>query len=54
MSVLLMQYVDHWVMISPFKWQFRVYDSGVILGLRPANDRRRYFVTTSRNGWVQA
>ena len=26
---------------------------GLILGLRPANDRRRYIVTTSRIGWVQ-
>ena len=24
------------------------------LGLRPANERRRYFVTTSLIGWVQA
>ena len=28
--------------------------SGLILGLRPANERRRYFVTTSLIGWVQA
>ena len=28
--------------------------SGLILGLRPANKRRRYFVTTSLIGWVQA
>ena len=32
-----------------------VYDiTGVILGLRPANERRRYFVTTSIIGWAQA
>ena len=31
-----------------------VYISGPILGLRPANERRRYFVTTSLIGWVQA
>ena len=29
-------------------------DTGRILGLRPANERRRYFVTTSLFGWVQA
>ena len=29
-------------------------DTGLILGLRPANERRRYFVTTSLIGWVQA
>ena len=27
--------------------------SGMILGLRPANERRRYFVTTSLIGWEQ-
>ena len=29
------------------------HDTGLILGLRPANERRRYFVTTSLNGWAQ-
>ena len=28
--------------------------SGLILGLRPANEGRRYFVTTSLIGWAQA
>ena len=28
--------------------------SGLILGLRPANEKRCYFVTTSFIGWVQA
>ena len=28
--------------------------TGLILGLRQANERRRYFVTTSLIGWVQA
>ena len=28
--------------------------AGRILGLRPANERRRYFVTTSLIGWAQA
>ena len=27
---------------------------GLILGLRPTNERRRYFVTTSLIGWAQA
>ena len=31
-----------------------VLPSGLILGLRPANDRRRYSVTTSFIGWAQA
>ena len=29
-------------------------NSGLILGLCPANERRRYFVTTSLIGWAQA
>ena len=28
--------------------------AGLILGLRPANERLCYFVTTSLIGWVQA
>ena len=28
-------------------------ESELILGLRPANERRRYFVTTSLIGWMQ-
>ena len=30
------------------------FTSGLISGLRQANERRRYFVTTSPIGWVQA
>ena len=29
------------------------WDAGLILGLRPANERRRYFVTTPLIGWAQ-
>ena len=29
-------------------------NAGVILGLRPANERQRYFVMMSLIGWVQA
>ena len=32
----------------------RQMTAGLILGLRPANERRRYFVTTSLTGWAQA
>ena len=37
------------------KWGACKYTAaaGLILGLRPANGRRRYFVTTSLIGWVQ-
>ena len=34
-------------------WKLQDY-SGLILSLRPANERRRYFVTTSLIGWEQA
>ena len=30
-----------------------IWNPGMILGLRPANERRRYFVTTSLIGWAQ-
>ena len=30
-----------------------LHNSGLILGLHPANERRRYKVTLSRIGWVQ-
>ena len=32
----------------------RKYMAGLILGLRPANEKRRHFVTTSLIGWAQA
>ena len=31
-----------------------IYISGLIIGLRPANERRRYCVMTSLIGWAQA
>ena len=31
-----------------------VYNAGLVLVLRIANERRRYFVTTSLIGWVLA
>ena len=34
------------------KWMH--VDVGLILALRSANERRRYFVTTSLFGWMQA
>ena len=39
----------------PFYDLYVLYSlSELILGLRLANERRRYFVTTSLIGWVQA
>ena len=34
-------------------WSWRWQKSGLILGLHPANERRRYKVTSSLIGWVQ-
>ena len=53
--------LPHAVCIIYFSWQphprliylITFITPGLILGLRPANERRRYFVTTSRIGWAQ-
>ena len=43
-------------LLSVFDNQQRLplHYTGLILGLRLANERRRYFVTTSLIGWAQA
>ena len=40
--------------VSHFRTEMLLAIAGLILGLRPANERRRYFVTTSLIGWAQA
>ena len=46
--------LDVWQYVF-FKFCLATSDStGLILGLLPANERRRYFVTTSLIGWAQA
>ena len=35
-------------------WISFITVTGLILGLHPANERRRYFVMASLIGWVQA
>ena len=42
------------VMVGSRSRQLRLYMAELILGFPPANERRRYFVTTSLIGWVQA
>ena len=43
---------NHWnVMMNQNQYQ---YIPGLILGLHPANERPRYFVTKSLIGWAQA
>ena len=39
--------------MTPTVWDIIVL-TGLILGLRPANERRSYFVMTSLIGWAQA
>ena len=40
--------------LYPRTWEVtKTSYAGLILGLRPANERRRYFVTTSLIGWAQ-
>ena len=45
-------YIDIWQTLRMFV--ILVVITGLILGLRPANGRRRYFVTASLTDWVQA
>ena len=44
------------LIVHEIKWTHSMCDIclGLILGLRLANERRCYFVTTSRIGWAQA
>ena len=42
---------------NPFSWAFAMLPThipGLILGLRPANERRRYKLTPFLIGWVQS
>ena len=45
--------VEIWGVLYDFKLEYTLA-SGLILGLCPANERRRYFVMTYLIGWVQA
>ena len=45
--------VLHPALLAPAKY-YHLLLSGLILGLPPANERRRYLVTASLIGWVQA
>ena len=52
---LLFNWYDLWHSVHVHvKWQKAILHTWLIRGLRPANERRRYFVTTSLTGWVQA
>ena len=39
---------------DPSNPPLRVHSAGLFLGLRPANERQRYFVTASLIDWAQA
>ena len=52
-------YCVHWHLSARSEWTksqqwCTAIKAGLILGLRPVNERRRYFLTTSLIGWVQA
>ena len=47
-------YAYHMAYTSHVVYQGYSNTPGLILGLCPANERRRYFVTPSLIGWVQA
>ena len=44
----------NWTGSLQSEFEYRHTYSGLIPGLHPANERQRYFVTTSLIGWVQA
>ena len=56
--IILCNEKTHVVEILPFDLTYTTEQTLlakiIILGLRPANERRRYFVTTSLIGWAQA
>ena len=45
---------SYYITCEPMTIQFTDTYTGLILGLHPANERRRYFVTASLIGWAQA
>ena len=53
MRQFVMSNVFLWIRMSNAEYDAN-HNAGLILGLRPVNERRRYFVTTSLIGWVQA
>ena len=42
------------VLAATITWLLKSRSPGLILGLRPSNERRRYIVTPSLIGWAQA
>ena len=57
MSQLKLSYNNINVYIAIFKSKnviFSTKDTGIILCMRPTNERRRYIVTSSLIGWVHA
>ena len=52
-TFVIASYKGH-VVYVPNQWTLLIHSTGLILALRPANERRRYFVTTSLIGWAQA
>ena len=52
--VLVDVMADDLPQIGTILMEYKYNDTGLILGLPAANEKRRYFVTTSLIGWAQA
>ena len=50
---LLLAYSEHYWWHAHMQLMLQEAKAGIILGLRPANERRRYKVTPSLIGWAQ-
>ena len=53
-TALLCNNVSHWLVVFCCGLVMIIQIHRAVLGLYPANERRRYFVSTSLIGWVQA
>ena len=57
--IMLLFLLLHWAVgekksLHNFNNSIQASNTGLILGLRPANEKRCYFVTTALIGWGQA
>ena len=56
LNPLIYPIIDSWLKLTPINishYWLSFADTGLIIGLRPSNERRRYFVKTSLIGWAQ-
>ena len=53
MNYVITRLADSLEWFNRVKYNVNITKTGLILGLRPANEKRRYKVTTSLIGWTQ-